>query len=98
MPELITPDGFQILSKRCITHAERLQEEIVSQSRCRKMLEIFDELSDNLCKVADLADFIRQVHPILSYKRATEVASITISNLVEKFVYFLILNLQLNNS
>lgn len=48
------------------------------------MVEIFDELSNTLCKVADMAEFIRIAHPDEQYVRAAEDACITISGVVEK--------------
>lgn len=48
------------------------------------MVEIFDELSDSLCKVADLAEFIRLAHPKRAFAYAAEDACITISGVVEK--------------
>jgi intermediate peptidase len=48
------------------------------------MVEIFDELSDTLCRVADMAEFIRVAHPDIQFAQAAENACITISGLVEK--------------
>lgn len=48
------------------------------------MVEIFDELSDSLCQVADLAEFIRFAHPSSDYSAAAEHTSVSISKLVEK--------------
>lgn len=48
------------------------------------MVEIFDELSDSLCQVADLSEFIRFAHPSTEYVQAAEHASSAISELVEK--------------
>ncbi|XP_020290240.1 mitochondrial intermediate peptidase isoform X2 [Pseudomyrmex gracilis] len=48
------------------------------------MVEIFDELSNTLCKVADMAEFIRIAHPDQEYVRAAEDACITVSGVVEK--------------
>lgn len=48
------------------------------------MVQIFDELSDELCKVADLSEFIRLSHPNATYSHAAEDACISISGIVEK--------------
>lgn len=48
------------------------------------MVEIFDEMSDSLCKVADLAEFIRIAHPSATYSKAAELACVAVSGLVEK--------------
>lgn len=77
-------DGFDILKNRALTQVDCLIEESMSDNRKRKMVEIFDELSDTLCKVADMAEFIRIAHPNEQYVRAAENACITISGVVEK--------------
>jgi len=48
------------------------------------MVEIFDELSDSLCKVADVAEFIRIAHPRESFSEAARDASLYVSGIVEK--------------
>lgn len=58
--------------------------EAISPDRNRKMVQIFDELSDTLCKVADLSEFIRLGHPQSKYSHAAEDACISISTVVEK--------------
>lgn len=50
------------------------------------MVMIFDELSDSLCKVADLAEFIRLAHPQSAFSHAAEDACISVSGVVEKLV------------
>lgn len=56
--------------------------------RSRKMVNIFDELSDTLCRVADLAEFIRLAHPLPSFSYAAENACISLSGVVEKYQFF----------
>lgn len=50
------------------------------------MVEIFDELSDTLCKVADLSEFIRIAHPDLKYSYSAESVCSAVSSVVEKYV------------
>jgi intermediate peptidase len=65
---------------------EMLVEECMSPNRSRRMVEIFDHLSNSLCKVADMAEFVRVAHPNGSYALAAENACLSISRLVEKLV------------
>ncbi|XP_055374627.1 mitochondrial intermediate peptidase [Condylostylus longicornis] len=82
--QLRTPEGFYLLQEDVISKTENLVDEAVSLNRKRKLVEIFDELSDSLCKVADLAEFIRLSHPDHKYSDAATQACITVSGLVEK--------------
>ena len=45
---------------------------------------VFDELSDELCKVADMAEFVRLAHPDRAMAAAAENACIDVSGLVER--------------
>ncbi|KAK2156086.1 hypothetical protein LSH36_222g03005 [Paralvinella palmiformis] len=84
IPELRDYHGFYLLQENVKLEADELVEEATSKQRKRKLVKIFDELSDCLCRVADMADFIRVSHPDGSYARAAEEACISISGLVEK--------------
>lgn len=83
MAELKSHEGFYLLRDNVSNKTEELIAEATSIGRNRKMVEIFDELSDSLCKVADLAEFIRIAHPQQKYMSAAEEACITISGIVE---------------
>ena len=48
------------------------------------LLQVFDELSNSLCRVADLAEFIRLAHPDAAYQDGALQAAYTIGALVEK--------------
>lgn len=84
IPELTSHEGFYALKEKAIFKTEDLIAEATSPDRTRKMVTIFDELSDTLCKVADLAEFIRLAHPLANYSHAAEDACITVSGIVEK--------------
>lgn len=84
IPELRSQDGFYLLKTDVTDHSDRLIEEAISPNRQRKIVEIFDELSDSLCKVADMAEFVRLAHPNGSFTSAAEDACISVSGVVEK--------------
>lgn len=84
--ELQSHEGFFALKERAVNDSENLIKEVISNTRKRKIVEIFDELSDNLCKVADLAEFVRIAHPKAAYAHAAEDACISISCIVEKYI------------
>ncbi len=62
---------------------EKLLDECFSPSR-RKIVEILDEISDEICRVADLAEFIRNVDVDDEVKQAAEQAYGVLHHLVEK--------------
>ena len=82
--ELQMPDGFYLLKDNAITKSHNLIIEILSKNRKRKMVQVFDELSDTLCKVADMAEFVRVGHPEEKFAQAAEQASVSISSIVEE--------------
>lgn len=84
VPQLTSHYGFHALKETCIIRTDELINEAISPKRTRKMVEIFDELSDTLCKVADLAEFIRVAHPEPLYSKTAEAACIAVSGIVEK--------------
>ncbi|KAK1123068.1 hypothetical protein K0M31_008705 [Melipona bicolor] len=82
--ELKTSEGFNILKDQAINQTNALIAESTSQNRKRKMVEIFDDMSDTLCKVADLAEFIRIAHPEKKFVAAAEDTCLFVSGIVEK--------------
>jgi len=84
LPELRDSHGFHELKERCISNAETLVQEVISPNRKRNVAVIFDDLSDELCRVADLAEFIRLAHPDQQFALAAQDACIAISGLVEQ--------------
>ncbi|KAL7306349.1 hypothetical protein TKK_0001774 [Trichogramma kaykai] len=86
IPELNNANGFKELEDKAIAKADQLVEEATNNNgkRSRKMAQIFDELSDTLCQVADMAEFVRIGHPDQKFSQAAENACIAMSNIVEK--------------
>lgn len=54
VPELSSPGGFEVATKEALENTERLLEKACSGPPGAKTVEAFDQLSDGLCKVADL--------------------------------------------
>lgn len=82
--ELRSHEGFYIMKEQAMNKTDDLIAEAISPNRDRKIVQVFDELSDTLCKVADLSEFIRLGHPQGSYAHAAEDACVSISGVVEK--------------
>lgn len=84
MPELQTFEGFDDLRSQADADSNRLIDEAIGDKRGRKMVQIFDDMSDALCRVADLAEFIRIAHPDDKFAGAAEDACRDVSGIVEK--------------
>ncbi|XP_014610164.1 PREDICTED: mitochondrial intermediate peptidase [Polistes canadensis] len=82
--QLKDANGFQTLKDQVFAQTDSLIAEVTDVNRKRNMVEIFDELSDTLCKVADLSEFIRIAHPNIEFVEAAEDTSISLSSVVEK--------------
>ncbi|OWF56707.1 mitochondrial intermediate peptidase-like [Mizuhopecten yessoensis] len=82
--ELQEFSGFHILKEQAEAEVESLVEEITSPNRTKSVVTLFDELSDCLCKVADLADFVRVSHPDPMFAQAAEDTCVYLSGIVEK--------------
>ena len=50
--------GFYILQENVKNRIDELVDEATSPNRKRKIVEIFDELSDSICRVADMVSHI----------------------------------------
>lgn len=73
-----------MLKDSAIQECDALVNECLSPKRSRKLVEVFDNLSNTLCKVADMAEFVRVAHPNGNFANAAEDACLSISRLVEK--------------
>ncbi|CAH8679010.1 unnamed protein product [Schistosoma rodhaini] len=83
-PVLTSPHSFQSLVESTIGECHVLCDEATSQTRVRKIVQILDDLSDTLCRVADLSDCIRMLHPDEAYRYSALKACQSIGQLVEE--------------
>ncbi|CAG2159376.1 unnamed protein product [Oppiella nova] len=81
---LSEPSGFYLFRENAIVESDRLVKEALSPHRQRKIVEVLDQLSNCLCKVADMAEFVRIGHPSQRFGHSAEEASIAISTEVER--------------
>lgn len=84
IPQLKSHEGVYLLKESGLIEVEDLVTECCDPNRKRLMVEIFDDLSNALCLIADLAEFLRIASPDLSFAKASENACIAVSNLVEQ--------------
>lgn len=74
---LTSPDGFPRFATDSLRKAELLAH-YVSENHAsmpsRLVVKAFDRLSDTLCSVLDLAEFVRNAHPDTRYIKAAEQA------------------------
>ncbi|RLW08267.1 hypothetical protein DV515_00003126 [Chloebia gouldiae] len=84
VPELSCPEGFQEAQDRALQESEQLVQKACSTPPGPETVMIFDQLSDSLCRVADLADFVKVAHPDFAFREAAEEACRNIGTMVEK--------------
>ncbi|ROL49965.1 Mitochondrial intermediate peptidase [Anabarilius grahami] len=84
VPELSSIEGFEVVQDRALQETEQLVEKACRCPPGVQTVEIFDKLSDSLCRVADMADFIKVAHPNPSYREAAERTCINIGTMVER--------------
>ncbi|NXH28448.1 MIPEP peptidase, partial [Myiagra hebetior] len=84
VPELCCPEGFQEAQDKALQESEQLVQKACSTPPGPETVMIFDQLSDSLCRVADLADFVKVAHPDLAFREAAEEACRSIGTVVEK--------------
>lgn len=84
--ELLTHDGFTTLKDKAAERVKCLIDEAftTNDSPQRKLVEIFDDISNELCCVADLAEFVRTTHPDAYFREAANLTFSAVSQIVEK--------------
>jgi intermediate peptidase len=85
--QLRTCHGFDTLRLQAEQRVTSLINEALNHTydalNERKLVEIFDDISNELCCVADLAEFVRTTHPSMDYREAANTTFSHISQLVE---------------
>ena len=82
MPELAEgPKAYQKLTDKAIADSEKLLQQAFKLRGRSKVVDKLDELSNSLCKLADMADFVQFIYPPHSEEAHECVARI--SSLVE---------------
>ncbi|XP_006894172.1 PREDICTED: mitochondrial intermediate peptidase [Elephantulus edwardii] len=84
VPELSAPEGFRVAQEKALRKTELLVERACRTPPGPLTVLIFDELSDSLCRVADLADFVKIAHPDAAFREAADEACRSIGTVVEK--------------
>ena len=87
-PQFSSAEGFRQATLEALIRARDLVAEISNMADNERPSEEvaikMDELSDVLCKVADLSECVRLVHPDPTFQRAAEKASLEINGFVEE--------------
>jgi intermediate peptidase len=74
-PYLTSPSGFRTFAKDSLERAQSIVDQMVSDQSdesLRNYISNLDRLSDVLCRVIDLAEFIRVAHPSKSFISAAQ--------------------------
>uniref|UniRef100_A0A4W3IM28 Mitochondrial intermediate peptidase n=1 Tax=Callorhinchus milii TaxID=7868 RepID=A0A4W3IM28_CALMI len=73
-----------MVQEKALKETEELVEQACVTPPGPQTVKIFDKLSDSLCRVADLADFVKVAHPDPAFRHAAEDTCMTIGTMVEK--------------
>ncbi|GMM27743.1 metalloendopeptidase [Martiniozyma asiatica (nom. inval.)] len=71
-PYLSSPKGLQRFTNETLVHAKALTSHLLTNSDNVSYIRDLDRLSDMLCRVIDLCEFIRVAHPNSSFVKVAE--------------------------
>ncbi|KAH7329282.1 hypothetical protein B0I35DRAFT_419855 [Stachybotrys elegans] len=74
---LTSPDGFLLFAQKNLQRATRIVHRVLNASSIeeyRAIVRDLDRLSDLLCRVLDLSDFVRMTHPDTRFQQAAASA------------------------
>ncbi|KAL7927729.1 hypothetical protein ACQKWADRAFT_277640 [Trichoderma austrokoningii] len=70
---LTSPDGFLAFAQKNLERATKIVHRVLAASTSREyqtLVRDLDRLSDLLCRVLDMADFVRMTHPDVRFQQA----------------------------
>lgn len=84
--ELVSASGFRTLTKNVIRTSESLVKEALAPNSRRKrtVVEVLDDLSNTICRIADMAECVRNTHPKSEFVAAAEQCLGELQGLVER--------------
>ncbi|KAJ2596737.1 Mitochondrial intermediate peptidase [Coemansia sp. RSA 1722] len=71
----VSPKSFKDAGKQAVVEAQQLVEKVLSAQTIeakQQVVKCLDQLSDALCRVMDVAELVRQVHPDSSWQMAAD--------------------------
>uniref|UniRef100_A0A0K0DYP4 Peptidase_M3 domain-containing protein n=1 Tax=Strongyloides stercoralis TaxID=6248 RepID=A0A0K0DYP4_STRER len=86
VPQLSSPSGFKEFSKLTIEKSQNLVNQIINNkphNPNRPYVALFDDISNEICKVADLAECVRLTHHDVSYTSAAQDTMSKFTEIVE---------------
>jgi len=87
---LLTPADFSHLSNEAVIKIGKLRQQIVSSSstldnnNVKELLRRLDDISNELCKVLDVAEFCRNVHEDIEFKESAENVFHKLSHIINE--------------
>ncbi|VDK71265.1 unnamed protein product [Litomosoides sigmodontis] len=77
------PSGFKLLNERVRKRSFELVDKIVNRKCDKKVVEVFDDLSNEICSAADLAECVRNMHSVEEFSAAAQESMKDFTELVE---------------
>ncbi|KAJ1735204.1 Mitochondrial intermediate peptidase [Coemansia biformis] len=71
----VSPKSFRLAGRQAVAEAEELVQRVLAAQTAdekHSVVKCLDQLSDALCRVMDVAELVRQVHPDSSWQAAAE--------------------------
>lgn len=81
---LSSSQGFQQLTSRTIVEAKDIVDKIMQSDNSLETVDLFDDLSNTLCRTADLAESVRLLHPDKTYVAQAQQCCLEVSSYVDK--------------